>query len=448
MQTNFTPEQLKDSTIARSNEVLRACVHCGFCTATCPTYQVLGDELDSPRGRIYLIKDMLENDRAPDATTVKHIDRCLSCLACMSTCPSGVHYMHLVDHARAYIETRYKRRWDDRALRWLLAAVLPYPGRFRLAMLGAKIAKPFRGLMPDTRLKAMLEMAPKKIPSVSLNDDPQVFKPEGKRLKRVALMTGCAQKALNTDINDATIRFLTRHGVEVVVAEGAGCCGALTHHMGKTQESHGFAAKNIKAWAAELDRKGLDAIVINTSGCGTTVKDYGHMFRETELAEDAKRISLIAKDISELAMELDLTSAKAPAPLTIAYHAACSLQHGQQIKTHPKTLLKQAGFEVLEPQDSHLCCGSAGTYNLMQPEISGQLKARKIKTLAALSPQIIAAGNIGCMMQIGSAMDVPVVHTIELLDWATGGPIPPAMTEHGRVSEGFKMPRDAALAAQ
>ncbi len=442
MQTHFTPEQLEDSATVRSNEVLRSCVHCGFCTATCPTYQVLGDELDSPRGRIYLIKDMLENDRVPDATTVKHIDRCLSCLACMSTCPSGVHYMHLVDHAREYIDQRYKRRWDDRALRWILARILPYPGRFRLAMLAAKIARPLRGVVPDARLRAMLEMAPKKIPSVSLNDDAQVFPAQGPRRKRVALMTGCAQKALNTDINDATIRLLTRHGCDVVVAEGAGCCGALTHHMGKTKESHSAASKNISAWAREMDGDGLDAIVINTSGCGTTVKDYGHMFRDTGLAEDAKRIASIAKDVSEVMVDLGLERVATPAPLRVAYHSACSLQHGQQIKTHPKTLLSKAGFEVLEPAESHLCCGSAGTYNLMQPKISGQLKERKIKNLEALSPQVIAAGNIGCMMQIGSAIGVPVVHTVELLDWATGGPIPPAMTDEGRVPEGFKMPAD------
>ena len=448
MQTNFSSQQLEDSATRRSNEVLRSCVHCGFCTATCPTYQVLGDELDSPRGRIYLIKDMLENNAEPDAATVKHVDRCLSCLACMSTCPSGVHYMHLVDHAREYIEQRYKRRWDDRALRWILAKILPYPGRFRIAMLGAKIARPFKGLLPDPRLKSMLEMAPKTIPPVSRNDDAQVFPAEGERLKRVALMTGCAQKALNTDINDATIRLLTRLGCEVVVAKGAGCCGALTHHMGKTQESHGFAGQNIQAWTSEMNGDGLDAIVINTSGCGTTVKDYGHMFRDTELAEESKRISLITKDISEVLMELEMPMAKAPKPLRVAYHAACSLQHGQQIKTHPKTLLKKAGFEVLEPAESHLCCGSAGTYNLMQPEISKQLKERKINNLEALSPEVISAGNIGCMMQIGSGIGVPVVHTVELLDWATGGPIPPAMTENGRPKEGFQMPADFGIAAE
>lgn len=426
MQTMFTPEQLKDPAIERSNQILRNCVHCGFCTATCPTYQILGDELDSPRGRIYLIKDMLENERMPDEKTVKHIDRCLSCLACMSTCPSGVHYMHLIDHARDYIEQKYKRPLTDRMLRWVLARILPYPMRFRVALLGAKIGRPFARFIPDARLRAMLEMAPKVIPPVSRNDDPQTFAPEVSRKKRVALMTGCAQKALNTDINDATIRLLTRLGCEVVVAEGAGCCGALTHHMGKTAESHSTAAKNIRAWVTEMDGEGLDAIVINTSGCGTTVKDYGHMFRNDPLAADAARIAGIARDVSEVLMELDLPKG-ADQDLTIAYHAACSLQHGQQIKTFPKDLLKQAGFKVVEPKDPHLCCGSAGTYNLMQPEISQQLRDRKVQTLEAKSPDIIAAGNIGCMMQIGSASGIPIVHTVELLDWATGGPRPPAL---------------------
>ena len=421
MQTTFTPDQLTDPATKRSNEILRACVHCGFCTATCPTYQVLGDELDSPRGRIYQIKDMLENERVPDPKTVMHIDRCLSCLACMTTCPSGVHYMHLVDHARAYIEQNYKRPLSDRALRWVLARILPYPNRFRLALLGAKIGRPFARFIPDPRLRAMIAMAPKVIPPVSRNDDPQTFAVADKKM-RVALMTGCAQRALNTDINDATIRLLTRLGAEVVIPDGQGCCGALTHHMGKEDESHATAAKNIRAWVAQMDA-GLDAIVINTSGCGTTVKDYGHMFRNTNLATDAARVSAIAMDVSEALMKLDLP-AQADQNTKVAYHAACSLQHGQQIKTHPKTLLKKVGFTVLEPADSHLCCGSAGTYNLMQPEISAQLKDRKVQTLEALQPDIIAAGNIGCMMQIGSGTDTPIVHTVELLDWATGGPRP------------------------
>jgi len=426
MQTSFTPEQLKDPGIARANQILRACVHCGFCTATCPTYQVLGDELDSPRGRIYLIKDMLEAGRPADAHTVKHIDRCLSCLACMTTCPSGVHYMHLVDHARAHVERTYRRPPMDRLLRAVLVRVLPYPGRFRLALLVAKIARPFRRLVPDARLRAMLEMAPKRIPPVSRNDDPQVFPAQGARRMRVALLTGCAQKALNTDINDATIRLLRRLGCEVVVARGAGCCGALTHHMGKEAMAHASAAANIRAWMAEKHGAGLDAVVINTSGCGTTVRDYGHMFRNDPLAADAATVAGMAKDVSELLAKLGLPEG-APKDLRVAYHAACSLQHGQQVKAAPKDLLRRAGFEVVEPADSHLCCGSAGTYNLLQPEISAELKRRKVATLEAKAPQVIAAGNIGCMVQIGSGTAVPVVHIVELLDWATGGPEPRAL---------------------
>lgn len=426
MQTNFTPAQLTDPATAEANTILRACVHCGFCTATCPTYQVLNDELDSPRGRIYLIKDMLENERIPDAATVSHIDRCLSCLACVTTCPSGVDYMHLVDHARAYIEDRYKRPLSDRILRRVLAWVLPYPGRFRLALFGAKLIRPFARFLPDARLRAMLAMAPRQVPKISRNDTPQVFPAQGPRRKRVALMTGCAQRALNTDINDATIRLLTRLGCEVVIAKGQGCCGALTHHMGKTAESHAAAARNIAAFHAEMTGPGLDAIVINTSGCGTTVKDYGHMFRGDPLQAKAEAVAGIAKDISEVLAGLDLPSGQ-PQNIRVAYHAACSLQHGQKIKAAPKDLLKRAGFTVVEPADSHLCCGSAGTYNLMQPVISEQLRDRKVSTLRATKPDIIAAGNIGCMLQIGARAGVPVVHTVELLDWATGGPQPPAL---------------------
>ena len=422
MQTNFTKSQLKEPKIARSNAVLRNCVHCGFCTATCPTYQILGDELDSPRGRIYLIKDMLEKQRKPDEKVVKHVDRCLSCLACMTTCPSGVNYMHLVDHAREYIEDNYKRPIFDRIMRATLAQILPYDKRFRFAMRSARLVKPFASLMPS-KIRNMVEFAPKNIPVPSLNDRPQVFPAEGERIKRVALMTGCAQKALDTDINDATIRLLRRHGCEVVVAAGAGCCGALTHHMGKSKLSHISAAKNIRAWMTELNGDGLDAIVINTSGCGTTVKDYGNMFAGDPLVEDAKKVGALAKDITEIMIELGLGETSIP-ETRVAYHAACSLQHGQQIKTHPKTLLKNAGFTIIEPKDSHLCCSSAGTYNLMQPEISKKLKERKVQTLEELKPDVISAGNIGCMMQIGSSIGVPVVHTAELLDWATGGPKP------------------------
>jgi len=421
LQTHFTEEQLKDSDTAHSNGILRKCVHCGFCTATCPTYQVLGDELDSPRGRIYLMKDMLEAGRPADEKTVKHIDRCLSCLSCMSTCPSGVNYMHLVDHARAHIEKTYKRPMIDRFLRSMLAFLLPKPKVFRLALLGARVAKPFRKILP-MKLRGMVDMAPADIPPVSWMDDVQIFPAKGNVRMRVAMLSGCAQKALNPDINAATIRLLTRHGCDVIIAKGMGCCGALTHHMGKTDQAHASAAANIRAWMLHKP----DAVVINASGCGTTVKDYGHMFRDDEtLAVSAKHISDITKDISEIMQELELLDPVHAKSLNVTYHSACSLQHGQQIKTAPKTLLKTAGFKVSEPKNPHLCCGSAGTYNLLQPEIAGELKTRKLDTIKATNPDVIAAGNIGCMTQL--AGDIPIVHTVELLDWATGGPKPASL---------------------
>ena len=427
MQTNFSISQLKDSDVAQSEAILRNCVHCGFCIATCPTYQLLGDELDSPRGRIYLIKDMLENELTPPPKTVTHIDRCLSCLSCMTTCPSGVHYMHLVDHARSYIESNYTRPLPDRLLRNLLAFVLPRPMIFRLSLYGAMLAQPLKGLMPG-RLKGLFGMAPKSIPKASKVDRPQVFPAKGKRRLRVALMTGCAQKVLDPNINEASVRLLTRHGVEVVIAKGAGCCGALTHHMGKTHAAHASAAANIRAWRDEMRGDGLDFVVINTSGCGTTVKDYGYMFRDLpDLSEDAEIISGIACDITELMADIGLAPTGDVPKLRVAYHSACSMQHGQKITRLPFELLEAAGFETVAVPEGHLCCGSAGTYNLLQPELANQLRDRKIGNIRSVSPDVIAAGNIGCMIQIAGGTDTPVVHTVELLDWASGGPKPKAL---------------------
>ncbi len=430
MQTNFTPEQLADPDIAVANEVLRACVHCGFCTATCPTYALLGDELDSPRGRIYQIKDMLEADRGAPEPVVKHIDRCLSCLSCMTTCPSGVHYMHLVDIARAHIENTHIRPRPERMLRALLALVLPRPGLFRLALYGAMLARPLRGLMPR-RLKAMLSLAPKRLSSPSSIDRPQIVPPRGPRRGRVALLTGCAQQVLNPGLNEATARLLTRHGIEVVVPRGMGCCGALVHHMGRTDAAHDQAAANIEAWTREMDRGGLDAIIINASGCGTQVKDYGFMFRsDRKMAEAARRVSAITRDITEYIAEIGLGDTVRHGAFPVAYHSACSMQHGQKITTLPKDLLRQAGFEVRDIAEAHLCCGSAGTYNIMQPEIATKLRDRKVAHIEATGAPVIATGNIGCMAQIAGGTQLPVVHTVELLDWATGGPLPAALHGH------------------
>ncbi len=426
MQTQFTLAQLADPDIAEANQILRNCVHCGFCTATCPTYVLRGDELDSPRGRIYLIKEMLENGKAASARVVRHVDRCLSCLSCMTTCPSGVHYMHLVDHARHHIEETYQRPVAEQILRNLLAWLLPRPKLFRLALIGAWVARPFAALAPG-RLKGMLSMARARIPSPSPVDRPQIVPAEGKRQGRVALMTGCAQQVLSPSINEATVRLLTRRGIEVVVARGAGCCGALTHHMGRTTDSHTQAAANIAAWTREIDDEGLDAVVINASGCGTTVKDYGFMFREDPaLREDAARVSSLTRDITEYLAEIGLGPVLARPRLAIAYHAVCSLQHGQKITEAPKALLSEAGFEVRAVPEAHLCCGSAGTYNLLQPELATRLRDRKLANIARTGADIVTAGNIGCIQQIAAGA-LPVVHTVELLDWATGGPPPAAL---------------------
>ncbi len=434
MQTKFSLAQLADPDIAEANGILRSCVHCGFCTATCPTYVLLGDELDSPRGRIYLIKEMLEADRPANAQVARHVDRCLSCLACMTTCPSGVHYMHLVDHARHHIERTYRRPWHDRALRRLLAVVLPRPGLFRLALAGATLARPLAGVVGrwfGARMGAMLRLAPPRLPAPSPVDRPQIFRAQGPRRARVALMTGCAQQVLAPEINEATVRLLTRHGVDVVVANKAGCCGALVHHMGKSDLAHRQAARNIRAWIAERDGDGLDAVIINASGCGTTVKDYGFMFRtDPDLAGAAAEVSALAKDVTEFMAEIGLQPAKSADHATaVAYHSACSMQHGQRILSQPRALLAEAGFQVREIGEGHLCCGSAGTYNIMQPEIAGRLRDRKRANIERTGAPLVATGNIGCIAQLSDPDGPPIVHTVELLDWATGGPAPARLSE-------------------
>ena len=423
MQTNFSPEQRENGDIQIADEILRKCVHCGFCLATCPTYVVLGSELDSPRGRIYQIKDMLETGEPASDTLTLHLDRCLSCLSCMTTCPSSVNYGHLVDLARAKVEETRTRPLIDRLTREALARVLPNPGLFRAMLVLAKIARPFRFLMPK-RLRSALDVAPRSLPSPSPVDQPQTFQAQGTRQKRVVMLSGCAQQVLDTAINEATVRVLTRHGVEVVIPRGQGCCGALEYHMGRVEPAKQRARANIEAWLAAEKNGPVDAVVINASGCGTTVKDYGFMFQDDpEMAEPAAKISALAKDISEVLVDLKLATIR-PSSLTVAYHSACSMQHGQRLTEQPKTLLRSAGFEVLDIPEGHLCCGSAGTYNLLQPDMARELRDRKIRNIDSVEPQAIATGNIGCMMQLRSGTPIPVVHTVQLIDWATGGPDP------------------------
>ena len=435
MKTEFTLAQLADPDIAEADKILRKCVHCGFCTATCPTYVLLGDELDSPRGRIYLIKEMLEKDKPPTAEVVKHIDRCLSCLSCMTTCPSGVNYMHLVDQARVRIENEYARPLPERLLRAVLAFVLPRPKLFRLSMILARLARPFAALLPGSapgattpsfvrRIKAMLALAPSSLPPPGAAAG-SVFPAMGERRGRVALLQGCAQQVLAPRINQAAINLLTRHGIEVVLVADEQCCGALTHHMGDDADALARARHNVSAWTREAGANGLDAILVTTSGCGTVIKDYGYMLREDrDYAEQAAKVSGLARDITEYVASLDLPAPQGRSDLVVAYHSACSLQHGQKITALPKDLLSKNGFVVKDVPESHLCCGSAGTYNILQPDIANRLRDRKIANIASVKPDMIAAGNIGCMVQISGGTSVPVVHTIELLDWATGGPRP------------------------
>ena len=427
MQTSFTLAQLADPNVAESEKILRTCVHCGFCTATCPTYVLLGDELDSPRGRIYLIKDMLENDRPATAGVVKHIDRCLSCLACMTTCPSGVHYMHLVDHARIHIEQTYRRPLADRALRALLGFVLPHNGRFRLALRAAQIARPLGKAFTAlgfSRLAAMLRLAPVALPRAPGAGFTH-FPAAGATRARVALLEGCVTPVIGPSVQEAAIRVLNRHGVEVVMPTGQGCCGGLAHHAGRERAALDAVRANVDAWIAEADGKGLDAILVTASGCGTTVKDYGFMLRsDRAYAAKAARVSKLALDISEYLSLLRLSPHHSGTALTVAYHSACSLQHGQKVVRPPKELLSKLGFVVKDVPEGHLCCGSAGTYNILQPELADRLRERKVANIAKVKPDVIAAGNIGCITQIAAGTSIPVVHTVELIDWATGGPEP------------------------
>ena len=425
METHFSKEQLKDEDNKSSEKIFRKCVHCGFCNATCPTYQLLGDELDGPRGRIYLIKDMLENDKPANEKIVKHIDRCLSCYSCMTTCPSGVNYMHLIDHGRSHIEKTYKRPFNERVIRSFLSIVIPNPTYFRIIGMLTLLVKPFRFIFPK-KISEMIDLMPGKFPKKTLHKKKVYSAQKTKRIARVALLTGCVQKVLSPQINEATIRLLNRHGIEVVVPKGIGCCGSLNHHLGKSDLAHQTFKKNISIWYDEYLKNGLDAIISNTSGCGTTLKDYGFIFRSDEdFKKKAKKISELTKDITEYLDEnikLDFIRHKNnDKEYKIAYHSACSMQHGQKIHDVPINLIKKTGNQVFDIPDGHLCCGSAGTYNLLQSDIAKKLLKNKISNIEKIKPQFIATGNIGCITQIANGTKIPILHTVEIIDWYTGG---------------------------
>jgi glycolate oxidase iron-sulfur subunit len=428
METNFSKDQLKDKDNKSSEKILRKCVHCGFCNATCPTYKLLGNELDGPRGRIYLIKDMLENKKPANAKIVKHIDRCLSCYSCMSTCPSGVNYMHLIDHGRSHIEKTYIRPLSERITRNFLSKVLPNSNYFRIIGVITFIVSPFKFFFPK-KIREMINLMPKKFPKKNL-PKLKLYKVKNKKIvARVALLTGCVQKVISPQINEATIRLLNRHGIEVVIPKGIECCGSLNHHLGKDEIARQTFKKNILIWYDEYLNNGLDAIISNTSGCGTTLKDYGFMFRtDNELKKKAKKISELTKDISEYLDEnvkLNfITNKKEKKSYKIAYHSACSMQHAQKIHEIPKNLIRKTGNNVLDIPDGHICCGSAGTYNLLQNDIAKKLLQNKIKNIEKINPEFISTGNIGCITQIANATKIPILHTDEIIDWYTGGPKP------------------------
>ncbi|MGC1388856.1 MAG: glycolate oxidase subunit GlcF [Steroidobacteraceae bacterium] len=435
MQTKFNAAQLDDPGTAAAAGAIRGCVHCGFCTATCPTYVLLGNELDSPRGRIYLIKEMLENAALPSAPVVRHLDRCLSCLACETHCPSGVSYRRIIDKGRVYVEEHYRRPFADRALRAMLARILPHRRRFGAALMLAALAQPLAGcferiprMRPLATLLRLKRAAKSLRRGASSRREKDCMPMRRATAPRVGLAAGCVEPVLDPEIQRACARLLLRAGCEIITATGEGCCGALSHHMGRDTEALELARANVDAWHRQLEAGPLDAIVVTASGCGPVIRDYGHMLRgDPQYAEKAARVSALACDLSELLVRIGLPPTVGVPPTVVGYHAACSLQHGQRVDSAPTRVLADAGFEVREPKESHLCCGSAGVYNILQPDIAAQLGARKAQSLGALEADVIVSGNIGCMVQIGAASRLPVVHIAQLLDWATGGPKPGVM---------------------
>ena len=430
MQTNFSEDQLKNKDNKSSEKILRKCVHCGMCNATCPTFNLLGDELDGPRGRIYLIKEMIEKKKTPTKKVVSHIDKCLSCYSCMTTCPSGVNYMHLIDHGRNYVEQKYKRPFIEKQFRNFLSNTLPKPKIFKFLILFAKIGQIFKFLLPKN-LKSMLDVAPKKIYKKTLKTQ-RVYKAERKKpTARVALLIGCVQRVVSPQINESTIRVLTRHGVEVITMPEIECCGSLNHHLGKEELARETFKKNINMWYDEYLKNGLDAIISNTSGCGTTLKDYGFIFRDDkELKKKSKKISELTKDITEFLdqnLKLSFKKDKGLKKYNIAYHSACSMQHGQKVHNQPIDLLEKTGNKVSNIPDGHICCGSAGTYNILQSDIAKKLLNQKIENINKIKPDFISTGNIGCIMQISNGTNIPILHTVELVDWYTGGPKPKSL---------------------
>lgn len=421
MRTNFSAQRLAEPEISELNDILRKCVHCGFCNATCPTFQVTGDELDGPRGRIYLLKALLEEDTSPSTKVVRHLDRCLSCLSCMTTCPSGVDYMHLVDHGRQHIEKVFHRPVIDRLFRQLLALTMTRPAIFRRLLKAAALLSPVSPFLP-ARLSGALRLSRSATPPepAPLQD---FYGATVEKRGAVALLPGCVQQVMAQHINHASIRVLNRLGFDVHVLVTTQCCGGLEHHLGQSGKTTKRLRNNLAKWDGLLGH--VDAIISNASGCGNMLRDYGHLSRGHEYAAAGNSASALTRDICEfISVQGGLRFSATAENFTVAMQTPCSLQHGQKITREPFDLLEQAGFRVVDIPDSHLCCGSAGTYNILEEKMARELGLRKAKNIGSSHADVFASGNLGCLTQLEQYLDIPGVHYIELLDWASGGPKP------------------------
>jgi glycolate dehydrogenase iron-sulfur subunit len=419
MRTHFNLAQLADPGLAEAERNLRACVHCGICTASCPTYVLLGDERDSPRGRIVMMQQMLEEDAAPSAETVLHLDRCLSCLGCRTACPSGVDYARLIDLSRAHIETRYRRPLADRLMRWMVATVLPRPALTKAALILAHVFSPLARLLPG-RLGPMARAETRVRYRRSAARAPDA----GANPRRVALLRGCVQQAMAPEIDEAVARVLARRGIALTPLEGAGCCGALSHHLGREDEAKAWAGRAIEAFERSGGTNAFDGILITATGCAAHIADYAHLFAgDPEWKERAHDFASAMRTFSELATP---RASEPTQGMRVALHLPCSLQHGLR-QPDGADSLAAAGFEVCAIPEGHLCCGSAGSYSLLQPEIAQALRSRKLANIETVRSDVVATSNIGCLQHLSGPDAPPIVHIAELIDWAEGGPEPGAI---------------------
>jgi glycolate oxidase iron-sulfur subunit len=404
MQTNLV-ERYADTEYGREAEaILRKCVHCGFCTATCPTYQLLGDELDGPRGRIYQIKEILEGS-TPTASTQGHLDRCLTCRSCETTCPSGVDYGRLADIGRKIVEDEVGRSLTETLIRKALIFVIPNRPLFGFL---TRLGQLFRPLMPS----AIRRKIPHRTPSSSW--------PQSTHTRKMLVLEACAQPSATPNVNAAAARVLDRLGIQLIAAKKAGCCGAVAHHLSDHHRSYDAVKRNIDAWWPLIE-EGAEAIVVTASGCGVMVKEYGHLLAEdSQYAEKAQRVAELAKDISEVLTGEDLGGLRVREASTLAFHSPCTLQHGQKLNGLTEGVLRELGFDLKPVADSHLCCGSAGTYSILQPDLSKRLLKNKVEVLEATGAPTIATANIGCQLHLSTGANTPVKHWIELVDEVTG----------------------------